>query len=159
MLHSIKTLPPKLLIGMRNHVTLQNRNPFELWSKFMPRKREIKNTVNELLYSVQVYDTHEAPKLTTKFDQWAAVEVENSSDVPDGMESYELKGGLYAVFIHVGLPSSFPETMNHIHNEWLPNSEFEVDFREHFEVLGANYKRNDPTSEEEVWVPVRIKKR
>lgn len=115
--------------------------------------------MNELLYSVQVYDTHEAPTLTTKFDQWAAVEIESQVEIPDGMESYELKGGLYAVFIHVGLPGRFPETMNHIHNEWLPNSEFEADFREHFELLGAKYKRNDPTSEEEVWVPVKIKKR
>lgn len=158
MQYYIKTLAPKTLMGMKHRVSMMTRNPFELWSKFMPRRREIVNAVNELLYSMQVYDTDEMPTPTTEYNQWAAVEVESGSEISEGMEKYELKGGLYAVFIHVGLPSDFPKTMNYIHNTWLPDSEYEVDFREHFEILGAKYKQNDPTSEEEVWVPIKYKR-
>jgi predicted transcriptional regulator YdeE len=31
------------------------------------------------------------------------------------------------------------------------------DDRPHFEVLGKNYKNNDPVSEEEIWIPVRAR--
>ncbi len=62
-----------------------------------------------------------------------------------------LKGGLYAVFIHKGLPQDFPGTAQYIFGSWLPNSEYELDQREHFELLGSKYKTNDPTSKEEVW--------
>lgn len=27
----------------------------------------------------------------------------------------------------------------------------------HFEVLGEKYKDNDPTSEEEIWIPIKAK--
>jgi hypothetical protein len=30
--------------------------------------------------------------------------------------------------------------MNYTHKNWLPDSEYEVNFREHFETLGAKYK-------------------
>jgi AraC family transcriptional regulator len=35
----------------------------------------------------------------------------------------------------------------------LPGSEYFLDNRPHFEVLGDKYKNNDPTSEEEIWKP------
>ncbi|MEP1984886.1 MAG: GyrI-like domain-containing protein, partial [Maribacter dokdonensis] len=41
--------------------------------------------------------------------------------------------------------------------EWIPNSEYQLDGRPHFEVLGAKYKNNDPNSEEEVWIPIKAK--
>ncbi|MFB0947149.1 MAG: GyrI-like domain-containing protein [Spirosomataceae bacterium] len=98
------------------------------------------NIVNELIYFMQVYDTDQTPTPTTEYGQWVAVEVESGSEISERMEKYELKGGLYAVFIHIGLPSDFPETMNYTHKNWLPDSEYEVNFREHFETLGAKYK-------------------
>jgi AraC family transcriptional regulator len=39
----------------------------------------------------------------------------------------------------------------------LPNSAYELDDREHFELLGEKYKNNDPNSEEEIWIPIRPK--
>ncbi len=39
----------------------------------------------------------------------------------------------------------------------LPNSEYELENRPHFEVLGEKYKNNDPNSEEEIWIPIKKK--
>ena len=39
----------------------------------------------------------------------------------------------------------------------MPASEYILDKRPHFEILGEKYKNDDPASEEEVWIPVRLK--
>jgi AraC family transcriptional regulator len=45
----------------------------------------------------------------------------------------------------------------HIFSEWLPNSDYRLADRAHFEVLGEKYKNNDPSSEEEIWIPIMVK--
>jgi len=44
-----------------------------------------------------------------------------------------------------------------IYTVWLPASDYVLDNRPHFEVLGDKYKNNDPSSEEEVWIPIKPK--
>lgn len=156
----IENLPTKKLIGQRLRMSLAENKTFELWRGFMPRRKEIP-AVNTVLYSMQVYDPSMDFKNfnpNTVFDKWAAVEVDNLSVIPDGMESYLLTGGLYAVFIHKGPPSAFPKTFEYIFHQWLPNSDYQLDDREHFELLGDKYKNNEPDSEEEVWIPIKVKR-
>jgi AraC family transcriptional regulator len=71
------------------------------------------------------------------------------------MESYSLPGGQYAVFIHNGPASAAPKTMQHIFGTWLPASEYELDSREHFEILPEGYDPFDKHAQEEVWIPIR----
>ena len=95
-------------------------------------------------------------KQDMEFEKWAAVEVSDFNDVPTGMESYTIQGGLYAVFLHKGAATDL-STFEYIFKTWLPNSKYELDQREHFEVLGEKYKNNDPGSEEDIWIPVKAK--
>jgi AraC family transcriptional regulator len=89
--------------------------------------------------------------------KWAAVKVAGESEIPDGMERLIIPEGKYAVFQHKGPMLKFIENIMHIFNEWLPNSEFELDNRPHFELLPANYHGPmDPNAEEEIWVPIKI---
>jgi AraC family transcriptional regulator len=137
-----------------------DRTP-ELWRSFMPEKKNIKNVIGADLFSMQVYDpTLDFKDFTplTEFEKWAAVEVAGFDDIPDGMQTYTIRGGLYAVFIYRGRPSDFADTFRYIFYSWIPASDYEVDQREHFEILGDKYKNNDPDSEEEIWVPIRVKK-
>jgi AraC family transcriptional regulator len=101
---------------------------------------------------VQVYNGPD-----TEFVKWAALEVEDFSYIPEYMQAYTLAGGLYAVFIHIGPPAAFEKTFQYIFNEWLPHSIYTLDDREHFEILGAKYKNNEPDSEEEIWIPIKPK--
>jgi len=73
------------------------------------------------------------------------------------METFTIPAGMYAVFLYKGTPAEFGPTFNYIFNTWLPGSAYEADDRPHFEVLGEKYKNNDPESEEEIWVPIRLK--
>lgn len=88
------------------------------------------------------------------FEKWAALEVSVFSNIPDGMETFLLPAGLYAVFVHMGPASEGEKTFRYIFGEWLPESAYLIDNRPHFEVLGSKYKNEDPSSEEEVYIPV-----
>lgn len=160
MFKEIQTLPAKHLIGKSMPMSLAQNKTFELWNSFQTTRKDLQNTIGTDLYSVQVYD----PDLdfkdftpATEFTKWASIEVSNYNFIPEGFETLKLDGGLYAVFIHKGLPSNFPVTFQHIFGVWLPQSDYLLDNRPHFEVLGEKYKNNDPESEEEVWVPIKLK--
>lgn len=156
----IKIIQPKKLAGRRLSMCIaQDQTPL-LWRSFMMQRREIKSAVGPELYCLQIYD----PSLDFKnfdpqtvFDKWAAAEVTDFESIPEGMESFELEGGLYAVFTYKGRAADFEETFHYIFSTWLPGSGYELDKRPHFEVLGEKYKNNEPGSEEEVCIPIRKK--
>ena len=63
----------------------------ELWQGFMPKRKEIGNSITTDLISMQVYDrllSYSEFNDTTQFEKWAVVEVEDYKDLPNSMESY-----------------------------------------------------------------------
>ena len=138
-------------------MSLANNKTFELFSGFMPLRKHIQNTIANDIYEVLVYHDSYFKNFspTNSFTKWATIEVSAFKNIPEGMESYSLEGGLYAVFNYKGLPKDFPVFMGNIFTEWLPNSGYILDQREHFQILGDKYKHNDPNSEEEVCVPIK----
>ena len=155
---TITHLLPKKLIGQRLSMSLAENKTLQLWQTFMPRRNEIQFRLNNDLISMQVYADIFTYNPTILFEKWAAVEVSDAAQVIEGMETYHLQGGMYAVFLHKGASQMLArQTFEYIYNEWLPISGYELDKREHFEVLGEKYKRNDENSEEEIWIPVKIK--
>jgi AraC family transcriptional regulator len=152
----IETLHEKKLVGKRMTMSLVNNLTGVLWGKFMPRRKEIVNAVSNDLFSLQIYSPMHFQNFnpSNEFIKWAAVEVSNFENVPTDMESLVLEGGLYVVFDYKGL-SNDPSIFQFIYSVWLPDSEYELDDRPHFEVLGDKYKNNDPNSKEEIWIPVR----
>ena len=139
-------------------MSLANNKTGELWRSFAPRRSEIINNLTLDLISMQVYGpTHFADfKPTNEFEKWATVEVTDFDKVPEDMETFTLHEGLYAVFDYKG-SSSDPTIFQYIFGTWLPNSGYVLDDRPHFEILGDKYKNNDPTSEEEIWIPIKPK--
>ncbi|MFY7909701.1 MAG: GyrI-like domain-containing protein [Emticicia sp.] len=154
----IRTLPPKKLIGKSLEMSYINNRTGELWRSFMPQRKDISNKIGSDLYSMQIYDgvfDFQDFNPAKSFTKWAAVEVSEFADIPETMETYTLQGGLYAVFLHKGSSLDFQKTFYEIFAVWLPNSPYQIDDREHFELLGEKYKNESPDSEEEVWIPIR----
>lgn len=155
----IEILKSKKLVGKRLSMSLAENRTMELWKSFMPRRHEIKNTISEDLISMQVYDDSycfEQINFTAPFDKWASKEVLTFDNVPEEMEIFTLESGLYAVFDYKGLNTD-TSVFQYIYGEWLPQSGYMVDNRPHFEILGAKYKNNDAESEEEIWIPIKMK--
>jgi arsenate reductase len=156
----IMKLAEKKLVGKHLHMSLATNRTMELWQSFMPHRRNIKNSVGTDLFSLQVYDPSldfRTFNLETPFEKWALTEVTSFENIPEGMEAFTLEAGLYAVFIHRGL--DFQPTFQRIFYEWLPNSSYALDQRPHFELLGSKYKNGSADSEEEVWVPIKVRNR
>lgn len=152
----IETLQEKKLVGKRLRMSLANNKTSELWRSFMPERGKIQNKVSAEMISMRVYDEALSNDPHQQFDKWAAIEVSNFEQVPQGMESFILSEGLYAVFDYKGLNTD-NRIFIYIFTQWLPSSNYVLDNRPHFEVLGDKYKNNDPESEEEIWIPVQSK--
>lgn len=154
----IENLTEKKLVGKRLKMSFADNKTFQLWQSFMPRRNEITNNVTNDKFSMKVYDEPlRLGDFNQEFEKWAAVEVSDFDNVPDGMETFVLNGGLYAVFDYKGSSTDF-QIFTYIFTEWLPNSEYLLDERPHFEILGEKYKNNDPNSEEEIWIPIKPQK-
>jgi AraC family transcriptional regulator len=155
----IETLPEKKLVGKRMIMSFADNKTGELWRAFMPRRKEIKNAAGEELYSVEVYGPafFDSFNPEAEFEKWAAVEVTGFEAVPPGMDTMASPAGLYAVFLYKGAASAAQKTYEHIFNTWLPGSDFVLDDRPHYAVMGSKYKHEDPSSEEELWIPVKPK--
>jgi AraC family transcriptional regulator len=80
--------------------------------------------------------------------------VSSYEEIPDGMQAFDLPGGLYALFLYKGLPKDFGPMANYIFKEWIPSSIYMPDRRPHFQLMDESYRANDPEAEEEVWVPI-----
>jgi AraC family transcriptional regulator len=156
----IKTLKEKKLVGKRLKMSLADNKTGDLWKSFIPRLKEITNNLNRNFISMAVYKSTYFMDFnrTNEFEKWAAVEVSDFENIPNDMETYKLIGGLYAVFDYKG-SSNDQSIFLYIFGSWLPNSDYNLDDRPHFEVLGDKYKNNDPTSEEEIWIPIKPKQK
>jgi AraC family transcriptional regulator len=135
-------------------MSLEKNLTQELWRRFMPERNRISNRVGTDLFSMQVYDkkpdfNHFDP--TSEFTKWATIEVRDHLHIPEGLHPYILCEGLYAVFIHTGIPQQFSKTFNSIFDQWFPVSGYELDHREHFERLPKDYSPVDPSAREEMW--------
>jgi AraC family transcriptional regulator len=154
----IEVLQSKKMVGKSLKMTYSNDKTGELWKSFMIRRKEITNAASTDLFSIQVYDpSYDFSNFNpnNQFEKWAAVEVADYHTIPAEMEYFELKGGLYAVFIHRGGPATGPQTFQYIFTIWLPLSAYSLDNRPHFEILGMGYKNGGAESEEEIWIPIR----
>lgn len=155
----IEKIPPKKFTGLNMIMSLRADKTYDLWHSFMIRRGEIKNRKGSALYSIKVYQPSYFENFdpSKQFEKWAAAEVNSFDDLPAGMDKITIPEGLYAVFLHKGPANAAPVTFGYIFNSWIPNSEYIIDYRPHFEILGEKYKNDDPASEEEVFIPVKLK--
>ena len=104
----------------------------------MPRRKEIQNNLGTELYSIEVYAPFYFNNFNpdAEFEKWAATEVTDFQTIPIEMETITLPNGLYAVFVHKGPANNGPKTYQFIFGTWLPNSDFFLDIRPHFAIMG-----------------------
>ncbi len=153
----IETLKEKKLVGVKMKMSLAEDGTFALWQSFMPRLKEIADRTSDDKFSMQIYEDAAAlGDFRREFEKWAAVEVEDFAEVTGDLETFVLRGGLYAVFDYKG-EGADGHIFKYIFTEWLPASRYALDDRPHFEILGEKYKNGDPNSEEQIWIPIKAK--
>lgn len=145
-----------MIVGKRLRMSFADNRTGELWKSFIPRRHEVQQTVGADLYSMQQYpvDFFTVFNPAAEFEKWAGLEVTEFTSMPSGMDAVIIPAGQYAVFFYRGLHTD-TSIFQYIFTTWLPASDYIVDDRPHFEILGPKYKNNDPASEEEIWIPVK----
>lgn len=153
----IETVQPKNLVGKRMKLSYADYKIGQLWSSFMPDRKHINSPLTNELIALTIYtpDHFMNFRPTNEFEKWACVEVAALNKIPTGMEAFILSSGLYAIFSYRGPSVQVAAFYRSIFEEWLPNSTYIVDERPHVEVMGEKYKNNDPSSEEEIWIPIK----
>ncbi|ULC58654.1 GyrI-like domain-containing protein [Flaviramulus sp. BrNp1-15] len=155
----VESITTKKLIGQSIEMSLTNNKTFDLFSGFMPKRKLINNIIGEAVYEVCIYDDLHFKSFNPNntFSKWATIEVSNFENLPEGMKALTINEGLYAIFKYKGLAKDFGSFMSYIFSEWFPKSEYILDNRPHFNVLGEQYKNNHPDSEEDVYIPIKLK--
>ena len=155
----ITEINQKKLVGYCLEMSLVNNMTQALFSGFMPKRKEIKNIISEDIYEIIEYDASNFKKFSPSnlFTKWATLEVSSFETIPEGMKPLTLEKGLYAVFNYKGLAKDFSTLMQYIYGTWIQQSDYILDDRPHFNVLGNKYKNNHPDSEEDVYIPLKKK--
>lgn len=137
------------VVGMKYHGNDTQELP-NLWRKFGPRVNEVKQVLNpEISYGV----TPSFDEESGVFDYIAGVEVSSSTDVPQGMLSFRVPEGKYAVFTTT-LPT-FLDTFNTIMKVWLPETgNRRVPGGIEFELYDEKFDPSDPGSEFFYYFPI-----
>ncbi len=148
-----------LIVGLKDSLTFMTnaQGTGNLARQFMPKRNQILNRVGAEKFSIQVYNQFEYNTMTPKtvYEKWVGVAVSNFEELPEGLETLTIKAGNYAVFNYKGKPEGFIESWQYIHANWLPNSEYQLDDRPHFEKLPEAYHPSNPITNEEIWVPIK----
>ena len=152
----IEITPERMLIGMSLETALIDNKTMQLFKAFMPRKKEIQNTINKDVFDIRVYPTdyYQNFNPANNFTKWAAVEVSTFANIPNGMKAITVVTGKYAVFT-IKSANSNSGTFQYIFTEWLPNSGYRLANRLHFDILGEKVQQRLPDAEEEIWIPIQ----
>ena len=125
---------------------------------FLSKVKRVNYPSNTQLYSVEVYnDTHSFSNFNpeTIFEKWAAIEADVLVNPSDDLQTLVLPTGSYAIFIQKGPAADGQKTYEFIFNTWLPHSDYMLDNRPHFALMGDKYKNNAVDSEQEIWIPIQ----
>lgn len=149
----------KTLVGKKIITSLSENRTAELWRSFMPVRGKLGPAAKKELYSVEIYDKNYFSHFSahTTFEKWAAVELLESSSLPKELDEIQIPQGLYAVFHSKGTHAQGLALLQYIFTAWLPASDYILDERPHFAVMGDKYKGDVEDSEEDLWIPVKRK--
>src|ERR1700741_626757 len=100
----IKNITAKKLVGKHLSMSLSDNKTMSLFSDFIPKRFEIKNSIGPDIFCLKTYpsDYFRNFSPTATFEKWALMEVNDHNKIPEGMEPFNIPEGLYAVFHYKG---------------------------------------------------------
>lgn len=154
--------PEFLAVGMRESVKLNpGEKPSEnaislLWDRFRKRCGEISHQVNFRSYGFiqQMHNWKPGDPIL----YIAAVGVNSLGELPEGMITMEVPESLYAVVTYRGHLDGIGEGFDFFWEKWLPEADYVYDGKYEFEFYDQRFRsRNDPSSEIDLYFPVKPK--
>ena len=126
----------------------------ELWTRFTQQVHRVPNRIGREMYGI-IYERPKAKKSHSDELQYiAAVAVTSASDIAEGMVSFEVPAGTFAVFVHRGPIHQIGATMHAIYRDWLPQSGYRHAGTADVEVYDHRFCVAGEESEMEYWIPI-----
>jgi AraC family transcriptional regulator len=143
------------VIGCSMEMSVVDFKATEVWSKFMQQKNRLTDYDNTCYLDVNIYEEYyfDSYNPSQLFNKLAGVKSDNNTI--NGFDSLTIQEGRYAIFIHEGLAADISKTFQFIFTEWLPNSNEQLDHRPHFFKLPVDYKNDNQTIREEIYIPLK----
>jgi AraC family transcriptional regulator len=145
----IVTKPAFTVVGMKYHGKNQNNEIPQLWRKFGPHMHEVKHILQPNVAYGVMGNYEEA---TGEFDYMAALEVERTADVAEGMTAWTIPAQTYAVFPCT--LDTIRETYDTIYQRWLPTSGYRHADGPEFELYDERFDTTNPASMMFVYIPI-----
>jgi len=142
----IVTLPGFQAVGLLYHGKNQNNEIAGLWQEFNQRMKEIKHCTSG------AYGLCEPMDPAGNFRYLAAMGVSDTTDIPAGMQVWQVPEQMYAVF-----PCTLPsvgETHRYAFDTWIPGSEYQYNGGFDFELYDEDFDPGKPDSAMFVYVPI-----
>ena len=116
----IVQVPAFTVVGVKYRGQNKEGEIPRMWcEQFLPRAAEIPSKKEPWVFYGVMGNYDEA---TGEFDYVAGAEVEDASEIPEGMVSWSIPDNTYAAF-DCTLPT-LHEAFHHIYQEWLPTSDY-----------------------------------
>ena len=144
------------VVGITCQNTMKNNNIPALWTEF---NRQICSKVSESLkpgvaLGICYYTDCSVMNEDTPFTYLAGVEYPADKDCPAVSEYRDVPASDYAVFEHHGSLDTLSETYNGIYNNWLPNSAYDRNQTDDFELYDQRFRFGESNSVMEIWIPI-----
>jgi predicted transcriptional regulator YdeE/DNA-binding transcriptional MerR regulator len=145
----IVSQPAFTVVGMKYRGKNENNEIPQLWQAFGPRMGEVQHKVApEVAYGVcSTFDEQSG-----EFDYVAGFEVDSTAGIPEGMVSFEVPGGKYAIFTCT-LPT-IGEAYKYAFETWLPQSGHRRADRPDFELYDEKFEPSVLDSEMFIYIPI-----
>lgn len=121
----------------------------KLWEVFNKRYTDIKNKSKSMLcYGI----CDDEPDKEGNFHYTACVEVDNFSEIPEGMDVKVVPEGKYIVYTYGGAIKDLGDFYCKIFTTLLPSSGYEMDIRPQLEVYDDRFMQN---GEFDIYIPIK----
>ena len=139
--------PAFSVVGRRYQGKNENNEIAQMWGEFIPRIKEIQNIVDDSFGLCKPADENGV------FEYLAGMEVSSTEDIPDGMESWEVTAGKYAVFPCT--LKTIGETYKYAFETWLPGSDYEYMQGIDFEFYDEDFDADVEDSTLYIYIPIK----
>ncbi|MEK6260003.1 MAG: GyrI-like domain-containing protein [Planctomycetota bacterium] len=128
-----------------------------LWDKLTRQSAHIPNKIGDAMFGI-IYGRPETERTHPHELQYiAAVPVSSTAEVPEGMVSWTVPAGTFAVFTHRGPIRNIAGTVSEIYRVWLPQSDYQLTEIADVELYDHRFCPDGADSEMEYWISVTPK--
>jgi len=143
-----------VMIGKKIKTNTLDGKAVQLWSDFISGIHEIPNRKDlNTTYGISLFNENFIPG-KVDIDYFAACEVLNGDDIPEGYEILKLDSTKYAVFTYRGEIEKLGEFYGKIHRNLLPENNLIPSGKPELELYDERYAPDSVNSEFDIYIPI-----